>query len=508
MSYSEKQLGYARAIVAEGQRQGVTTRGLIIGLSTALVESNLTVYANEKVPESMKLPHDDVGDDSRSVGIFQQQVVMGNGWWWGDAATCMDPTLSARLFFNRLRKLDYNNAGRPPGRFAQDVQGSAFPDRYDQRMADATALYNSLGFAAEPSKETAVGWSGDPVWLPDVLRADGLTCDVYVGALDRGHGDFGGIWGVIAHHTGSNPPSNNPGYIAKHPTLGLASQLHLARDGKFTLCGVGIAWHAGQGSWPGIAKNNANAVTIGIEAENNGSEGWSAPQYDAYVRGVAAILWRLGHGSDHVIGHKEWGAIQGKWDPGGIDMNAFRRDVEARLKAKREPLVVIPPAVVNEIDEAAKRTPWVGARVRPEELTVGTDGLGRLGVYEHAHIYFYPGIGAFPIPGGGLFEAYAALDYERGILGYPVREYSKLDAGAVQAFQGGVLYRKDGADNGYIVYGEIGKRWADEGYENGPLGWPTSNEGVDGNGNRYQLFENGSLYWHSTGVTKLSKVDS
>lgn len=506
MMATAKQIGYARAIVAEGRRQGVTVRGLIIALATVLVETNLWIYANPKVPESMKLPHDKVGDDGFSVGIFQQQIVMGNGWWWGDAATCMDPTSSARLFFDRLRKLDYNNTARSPGRFAQDVQGSAFPDRYDQRMADATALFALLGESTEPTKETSMGWSGDPVWLADVLRADGLTCDVFDGALARGQGDFGGIWGVIAHHTGSNPPSNNPGYIAKHPTLGLASQLHLARDGKFTLCGVGIAYHAGQGSWAGIAKNNANAVTIGIEAENNGSEGWSPAQYDAYVRGVAAILWRLGHGSDHVIGHKEWGAIQGKWDPGGIDMNAFRRDVEARLQAKREPLVVIPPVVVNEIDESAKRAPWVGARLRPEELAVGTDGLGRLGVYEHAHIYFYPGVGAFPIPSGGLFEAYASLDYERGVLGYPVREFSKLDAGAVQAFQGGVLYRKDGADAGYPVFGEIGKRWADEGYEKGPLGWPVSNEGVDGNGNRYQLFENGSLYWHSSGVTKLSKV--
>jgi hypothetical protein len=43
----------------------------------------------------------------------------------------------------------------------------------------------------------------DPIWLPDVLRAAGLTCDIYPGAMDRGHGDFGAIWGVVCHHTGS-----------------------------------------------------------------------------------------------------------------------------------------------------------------------------------------------------------------------------------------------------------------------------------------------------------------
>src|SRR5690606_9132654 len=33
-----------------------------------------------------------------------------------------------------------------------------------------------------------------------------------------------------------------------------------------------------------------------------------------------------------VIGHKEWaGAAQGKWDPGGMDMNKFRADVQKAI---------------------------------------------------------------------------------------------------------------------------------------------------------------------------------
>ncbi|RBO82061.1 peptidoglycan recognition protein family protein [Nocardia puris] len=175
----------------------------------------------------------------------------------------------------------------------------------------------------------------DPLWLPDVLRAAGLEVREHPGWRDRGHGDFGAIWGVVAHHTGSNPPSNNPAYIAQHPSLGLASQLHLSRDGVYTVCGAGIAWHAGAGSYPGIPANNANACTIGIEAENNGREGWGKPQYDAYVRGVAAILTKLGKGAANVIGHKEWaGPSQGKWDPGGMDMNKFRADVAGAMKGQ------------------------------------------------------------------------------------------------------------------------------------------------------------------------------
>lgn len=172
----------------------------------------------------------------------------------------------------------------------------------------------------------------DPLWLPEALAAEGVKVAEFPGWRDRGHGDFGAIWGVVAHHTGNPPGSNNPGYIANHPQLGLCSQIHLARNGTATIVGAGIAWHAGNGSWPGLPANDANRLTIGIEAENNGSEGWSPVQYDAYVRVCAAICRKLGVGADRVIGHKEWaGAAQGKWDPGGMDMNRFRADIQARL---------------------------------------------------------------------------------------------------------------------------------------------------------------------------------
>jgi hypothetical protein len=179
---------------------------------------------------------------------------------------------------------------------------------------------------------------GDPVWLPEVLRAEGLTCHIYPGAFERGHGDFGEILGVMCHHTGSF--GETPRGIAEHPTLGLASQLYLGKNGEYTLCGVGIAWHGGNGSHPLIGTNNANQKLIGIEAANDGGgspgkphrSSWPDVQYDAYVVGVGAILRKLHRPQDYAIGHKEWaGRSQGKWDPGAIDMDIFRRDVAHRL---------------------------------------------------------------------------------------------------------------------------------------------------------------------------------
>jgi hypothetical protein len=152
---------YALAIIAEGQRLGITPRGIIIGLSVALVETNLTMYANSNDPESLNFPHDAVGSDHLSSGLFQQQPS------WGPLADRMDPTRSATIFFTvdngggvrGLTKIrdangnlyDYNSTANSMGFYAQTVQGSAFGDRYDQRMGEATDLYNRLvGITAPP----------------------------------------------------------------------------------------------------------------------------------------------------------------------------------------------------------------------------------------------------------------------------------------------------------------------------------------------------------------------
>jgi hypothetical protein len=277
------------------------------------------------------------------VGVQQMQVVWGNGdWWWGDVKTCQDPHSSTRLSFERLKRLDYNNTSRSPGYWAQTLQRSAYPTRYDERMGEAQRYYDRLAGSAGntpqvPSSVTPEpGFTGDPLWLADVLRAEGLKVVELDGWKTRGQGDQYKLWGIICHHTGGN---NSPvSEIAFHRQLGLAAQIHLAKDGTVTVCGVGKANHAGAGDYPGLPSDNANPYTIGIEAVNlppkNGAhrESWPNAQYDAYVKCCAAICRKLAVRADRVISHKEWaGRKQGKWDPGSIDMNIFRADVQARI---------------------------------------------------------------------------------------------------------------------------------------------------------------------------------
>ncbi|MFC4373383.1 N-acetylmuramoyl-L-alanine amidase [Nocardia halotolerans] len=172
----------------------------------------------------------------------------------------------------------------------------------------------------------------DPLWLADVLRAEGLKVIEHDGWKNRGHGDFLDIRGVLCHHTAGGGVNDwRVVQDGRSDLPGPLAQLVLERDGTFRVIAAGVCWHAGRGSWPGWPTNNANYHVIGIEAVNDGrGQEWPAVQLDAYKRGSAAILRKAGRGANDCVGHKEYSS-EGKIDPFPIDMVAFRRDVQALI---------------------------------------------------------------------------------------------------------------------------------------------------------------------------------
>lgn len=141
---------YAREVLNAGKAMGISPRGIVIAFATVFVESNWIMYANNADPESLNFPHEALSYDANSVGLFQQRAE-----WWGTCADRMSPYRSALMFFDALQLYDYNNLANSPGFYAQKVQGSAFPDRYDQHIEEAQALYDRLVGQA-PRSEGAV----------------------------------------------------------------------------------------------------------------------------------------------------------------------------------------------------------------------------------------------------------------------------------------------------------------------------------------------------------------
>jgi len=117
------------------------------------------MYANQADPESLGFPHEALSYDANSVGLFQQRAE-----WWGTCAQRMDPYQSALLFFKSLKRYPYNTDANSPGAWAQRVQGSAFPDRYDQHIVEAQALYDRLtGNGVDNMGASENGWQ--PAWV-------------------------------------------------------------------------------------------------------------------------------------------------------------------------------------------------------------------------------------------------------------------------------------------------------------------------------------------------------
>ncbi|TDB90014.1 M23 family metallopeptidase [Micromonospora fluostatini] len=139
--YGERQMRNAAIIIKVGQDMKVPARGWVIAIATAIQESGLKNYANSTVPESLAIPHEAVGSDHDSVGLFQQRP------GWGTVAQRMNPSYSARKFYEKLVKVpDWEK--RSLTNAAQMVQISAFPDAYAKHEETASRIVDLLAGGA------------------------------------------------------------------------------------------------------------------------------------------------------------------------------------------------------------------------------------------------------------------------------------------------------------------------------------------------------------------------
>ena len=125
------------------------------------------------------------------------------------------------------------------------------------------------------------------------------------------------------------------------------------------------------------------------------------------------------------------------------------------------------------------------------------DGVGRYNDFQNGSIYWTPATGAQSVQ-GAIKAKWAQDQWETGFLGYPLTDEqpSADGAGRYNNFQGGSLYWSP-TTGAHSVQGAIRDSWAAQGWETGPLGYPTSDE-YTVPGGRQSDFQGGSLFWDAS----------
>lgn len=135
----EDQMENAEAIVRAGRTMGVPRRALVIAVATAMQESNLYNVASGVLPESQNYPHQGVGWDHDSVGLFQQRSSSG----WGPVGRLMEPEFATRQFLAALEQVPGWERMRLTDA-AQAVQVSAYPEHYQQHEWRANRVVDAI----------------------------------------------------------------------------------------------------------------------------------------------------------------------------------------------------------------------------------------------------------------------------------------------------------------------------------------------------------------------------
>src|SRR4030095_12067848 len=129
---------------------------------------------------------------------------------------------------------------------------------------------------------------------------------------------------------------------------------------------------------------------IGIEAENTRftsgpkDDPWPAVQMDAYRRGVAAILKKIGANAIMCCGHKEYALPVGRKPDPTFDMSDFRLQVAAVMAG-----VAPAPSVIPAMDSEGRPTLRRGDEVelvKEIQLKVGVAPDGKFGADTEAAV--------------------------------------------------------------------------------------------------------------------------
>ncbi|WP_432570459.1 LGFP repeat-containing protein [Kineococcus sp. SYSU DK005] len=142
-------------------------------------------------------------------------------------------------------------------------------------------------------------------------------------------------------------------------------------------------------------------------------------------------------------------------------------------------------------------TSWLALPLTGENALRG----GAFNHFQGGSIYWSPPTGAHAVR-GLIRDTWARQGWETGPLGYPTTDETAIRSGAFNHFTGGSVYFSP-STGAHLVRGLIRDAWARQGWESGRLGYPTSDE-YDVPGGRRSDFQGGSITWTPAGGAVIS----
>ncbi|MGB6182470.1 MAG: N-acetylmuramoyl-L-alanine amidase, partial [Rhodococcus sp. (in: high G+C Gram-positive bacteria)] len=248
---------------------------------------------------------------------------------------------------------------------------------------------------------------------------------------------------------------------------------------------------------------------------------------DPYPISWDDIRQRKSGATDHRGVNEAYLGAKGHWDTGpNYPWDVFHGHVHRFVTEGTDDVVIVD---VTAIEYERLANEWLGNRLTEERelVTPPPHDRGRYAHYVDGSIYWTEATGAHAMR-LGIRDEYQARGWESGELGFPTGLCLELiehhrssgvpvPGGLVQAFEGGTLYVQDGVQGSCVVKGTIRELYRATNYENGDLGWPTSDEQdwaepiwskgavVDiATVGKVQHFEHGRIFWRAASNTALA----
>ena len=171
------------------------------------------------------------------------------------------------------------------------------------------------------------------------------------------------------------------------------------------------------------------------------------------------------------------------WNGSLADLGAFARNG-------------VPDSAFRAVGNLAASMPSLGGQT--SGIVCGLRDGGCYQGFAGGIVMWSPATGAQPSLAGPIRNAWAASGYENGVMGYPTSRVicGLKGGGCFQNYQRGAIMWSPASGAALSTFGAIRDSWQQQNFENGPLGYPTSNTfcGLR-NGGCFQNFQGGTVMY-------------